>query len=110
MNVESWIGLATVAIVIGTAIVHLAMRIATLQANVTANCEDLDDEIKARQDGDKELAEQVKSERAERSKKDSDVLGEVKETRKRIERWERRQIEMGWQNPPESDSDEELET
>lgn len=106
MNVESWIGLATVAIVIGTAIVHLAMRIATLQEKVSANCEDLDDEIKARQDGDKDLEEQIKHERAERSKKDSDVLGEVKENKKRFERWERRQIETGRRPPPPHDSDE----
>ena len=107
MNIEAWIALGTFAFVIGSAIVALAMRIAGLHADATNRDAWIKSEVQARKDADEDLEERIKQERDERVKKDSDVLGEVRENRKRMERWERRQIELGRKPPHDTPDDEE---
>lgn len=107
MSIEAWIALATLSFAIGTSIVALAMKIAALQADGRNRDEWIKSEVQERKDGDTTLEAMINHEHDDRVKRDSDLLDEIKANEKRIQRWERRQIEMGYKPKPPHDSDED---
>ena len=109
MDLQSWIALLTFGSVIGTALVALAMRLATLSANVTNQCERIDDEAETRKEQVGRLQKAIDEEEAERKKRDSDLLGDFKKAEERFRRWERRQIETGKRPPRDTPPDDECE-
>ena len=96
MNIESWIGVGTLAMVIGSAIVALAMKIATLRAN-------LDAEVEVR----KRLEDALLQERGDRIKRDSDLFDEQEKHDRRIQRIEQRRIEYRGRPPHETPEEDQ---
>ncbi len=110
MSAEAWIGLATVLLTIGSAIVALAMAIASLRSDARNRHEWIKSEVQSRKDADRDLEEQLKQERGDRIKRDSDLFREISKIDHHVRRWERRQIELGRRPPSDTpdESDEDL--
>lgn len=96
MNVESWLGLGSLALVIIGAIVTFAMMLARTQAELKA-------ERESRKDGDDDLADKIRQETADRKKRDSDVILELREHDRRLRRAEQRRAEMRRHDTPQDE-------